>query len=73
MYEYTINGSRIMIDAGTSYVRFSGIWKAVRSDKLDFARILISHAHLGPFVKRVKGGSQAAQGHWLPVRELFDA
>ncbi|KAN0063883.1 hypothetical protein ACQY0O_003489 [Thecaphora frezii] len=68
VFEYTIPGNQVvMIDAETSYVRFTGIWKALGHAKADLSQLQEEMPEMLPYIRKIRGGFLKIQGTWLPL------
>ncbi|VDC04914.1 unnamed protein product [Peniophora sp. CBMAI 1063] len=68
VYEYSVNGHWIMIDADDSFVLWTGIWKALGNSKADVVKMVESVPDLASQIRRVRGGYLKIQGTWMPYK-----
>ncbi|KZV77263.1 DNA-binding domain of Mlu1-box binding protein MBP1 [Peniophora sp. CONT] len=68
VYEYSVNGHWIMIDADDSFVLWTGIWKALGNSKADIVKMVESVPDLASQIRRVRGGYLKIQGTWMPYK-----
>lgn len=66
MYEYAIAGVPILIDSETSFVHFTGIWKALGKPKADIVKLIESQPSIAGSIRKIRGGYLKIQGTWLP-------